>query len=134
MGRKYVQRVSELLRRKITLLLLEESKDPRFSDVTITDVAVTQNTSRAEVYYSILPPVTAEDLADEGAEANRVEVLESHKEEVQEALDGAAGWLRAKLAPTLRLRNIPELVFIYDDSLEHGARIEALLKKLREEE
>lgn len=129
-----MQRVNELLRRKITLLLLEKSKDPRFADVTITDVSVTQDTSRAEVYYSIIPPVAEEDLPDDEARANQLAALDSHKEEIKEALDGATGWLRANLAPTLRLRHVPELNFVYDDSLEHGARIEALLKKLREEE
>ena len=132
MGKKYLQRVNELLRRKITLLLLEESKDPRLAAITVTDVEVTRDTSRAEIYYSIMPPMVEEggtsdfDTLDE-------EKWEKEKAEIQEALEGAAGWLRAELAPNLRLRHVPELVFTYDDSLEHGARIEALLRALREE-
>ena len=56
------------------------------------------------------------------------------KKEMQGVLNGAAGWLRAQLGPTLRLRNIPELVFVYDPSLEHGDHIEAILHQLHEEE
>ncbi len=132
MGKKYIQRVNELLRRKITLLLLEESKDPRLSAVTVTDVEVSRDTSRAEIYYSIMPPVT-EAGAPSDFEEPVGEDWDETKAEIQEALNGASGWLRAKLAPNLRLRHVPELVFTYDESLENGARIEALLRELREE-
>ncbi|MGC9399986.1 MAG: ribosome-binding factor A [Anaerolineae bacterium] len=132
MGKKYIQRVNELLRRKLTLLLLEESKDPRLAGVTITDVEVSRDTSRAEVYYSIIPPVTEEEGTSD-FDPSPEQDWKEEKAAVQEALEGAKNWLRAQLAPTLRLRHVPELVFIYDDSLEHGARIEALLRKLEEE-
>lgn len=115
MGKKYMGRVSQLIRRKVTQLLLEESNDPRLMGVTITDVAVNRDTTRAEVFYSIIGE--AEQIA-----------------ETQTALDGAAGWLRNEMAPTLRLRNLPKLVFIYDPSLAHGARIEELLHELHVED
>ncbi len=110
MGKKYMGRVGQLIRRKLTQLLLEESNDPRLANVTITDVVVNRDTSRAEVFYSIIGSV------DEIAA-------------VQSVLDGAAGWLRNEMAPTLRLRNVPKLVFTYDPSLAQGARIEALLQQ-----
>ncbi|HDQ35064.1 MAG TPA: 30S ribosome-binding factor RbfA [Chloroflexi bacterium] len=114
MGKKYLKRVGLLLQRKITQLLLEQSNDPRLSLITITDVIPNRDTTRAEVYYSMI-----------GDPEERMEV--------QAALDGAASWLRAELAPTLRLRQVPELVFIYDPSLEHGQRIDTLLNQLQEE-
>ncbi len=112
MGKKYMGRVSQMIRRKLTQLLIEESNDPRLENVTITDVAVNRDTTRAQIFYSIIG--SAEDIAV-----------------TQAALDGAAGWLRNEMAPTLRLRNLPQLVFIYDPSLAHGARIEELLHELR---
>ncbi len=115
MGKKYRGRVSELIHRKVTQLLLEESNDPRFGAITVTDVDVNQDTTRAEIYYSLIG--TPEE-----------------RKEVQTALDKASGWLRAQLAPTLRLRNLPELVFLYDASIEHGAHIEAILSQLQKEE
>ena len=111
MGKKYMGRVSEMIRRKLTQLLIEESNDPRLENVTITDVEVNRDTTRAQVFYSIIG--TEEDIAV-----------------TQAALDGAAGWLRNEMAPTLRLRNLPHLVFAYDPSLAHGARIEELLHEL----
>jgi ribosome-binding factor A len=114
MGKKYMGRVSQLIRRKVAQLLIEESNDPRLENVTITDVVVNRDTTRAEVFYSIIG--TEEDIAV-----------------TQTALDGAAGWLRNEMAPTLRLRNLPHLVFIYDPSLAHGDRIEELLHELHVE-
>jgi len=111
MGKKYLGRVSKLIRRKLTRLLSEESNDPRLENVTITDVVVNRDTTRAEVFFSIIG--SAEDITV-----------------TQTALDGAAGWLRNEMAPTLRLRNLPQLVFTYDPSLAHGARIEELLNEL----
>ncbi len=115
MGKKYMQRVNQLIQRMVTQLLLEESNDPRLALVTITDVDVNRDTTRAEVYFSIIG--TPEEVA-----------------ETEQALNRAAGWLRSRMAPALRLRNIPALVFSYDPSLEHGARIEALLHQLHEED
>ena len=114
MGKKYMGRVSQMIRRKVTQLLIEESNDPRLENVTITDVVVNRDTTRAQIFYSIIG--SAEDLAV-----------------TQAALDGAAGWLRSEMAPTLRLRNLPQLVFTYDPSLAHGARIEELLHELHVE-
>ncbi len=114
MGKKYMGRVSQMIRRKLTQLFIEESNDPRLENVTITDVVVNRDTTRAQIFYSIIG--TAEDIAV-----------------TQTALDGAAGWLRSEMAPTLRLRNLPQLVFTYDPSLAHGARIEELLHELRVE-
>jgi ribosome-binding factor A len=115
MGKKYQRRVGKLIQQKITQLLLRESNDPRLALVTITDVVVNRDTTRAEVYYSIIG--TAEELA-----------------EVQAALEKAAPWLRAEMKPTLRLRHVPQLVFIYDPSLERGERIESLLSQIQQAE
>ena len=115
MGKKYSRRINQLIQRKVTQLLLEQSNDPRLAEVTITDASVNRDTTRAEIYFSIIG--TAEEIA--GA---------------QQALNGAAGWLRKEMAPTLRLRNLPVLEFIYDPSLAHGARIEELLHQLKEED
>ncbi len=115
MGKKYQRRVGKLIQQKITQLLLRESNDPRLALVTITDVVVNRDTTRAEVYYSIIG--TAEELA-----------------EVQAALEKAAPWLRAEMKPTLRLRHVPQLVFIYDPSLERGERIESLLSQIQQTE
>jgi len=113
MGKKYLRRVSQLVRRMVTQLLSEESNDPRLLDVTVTDVVVNRDTTRAEVYYSVY--------------GDNVDLTE-----IQNVLNGATGWLQSRMAPALRLRNMPHLVFTYDPSLAHGEKIDALLQQLQE--
>jgi ribosome-binding factor A len=111
MGKKYQRRVSELVHIHLSNLLERKIKDPRLDMVTITDVVVTPDASRADVYFSALG----------GEEA---------KADAQEGLKSAAGYLRRELGRELRLRNIPELVFHYDRSVERGERISAILDEL----
>jgi ribosome-binding factor A len=110
-GRKYQRRVSELIHIHLSNLLERKIKDPRLDMVTITDVEVSPDASRAEVYFSAL-----------GGDQSR--------EEVQEGLESAAGWLRRELGQHLRLRRTPELVFHYDRSVERGERISNILDEL----
>jgi ribosome-binding factor A len=56
---------------------------------------------------------------------------ESEKKETMEGLASVAGYLRAKLGRTLRLRMTPELEFKYDASIAHAARIDSLLEQIR---
>lgn len=111
MGRKYQRRISELIQVRLAHLLEKKVQDPRIKLVTITGVEITPDAARADVYFSVL-----------GGEVAR--------EEAQEGLDSAAGWLRHELGRKLRLRNIPELVFHYDPSLKRGERISEILEEL----
>jgi ribosome-binding factor A len=111
MGKRYQRRVSELLHIHLSNLLKRRIKDPRLANVTITDVEVTPDAARANVYFSVFG---GEDVRDEA----------------QKGLRSAAGWLRRELGQHLRLRNTPELIFRYDDSVERGERIEAILDEL----
>ena len=111
MGRKYQRRVSELIHIHLSNLLERKIKDPRLEMVTITDVEVSPDASRADVYFSAF-----------GGDQPR--------EEAQEGLESAAGWLRRELGQHLRLRRTPELVFHYDRSMERGERISSILDEL----
>jgi ribosome-binding factor A len=111
MGKRYQRRVSELVHVRLSDLLEHKSKDPRLAMVTITDVEVTSDVMQAKVYFSVLGGKEARDEALAG-------------------LRSAAGWLRRELGQQLRLRNIPELVFRYDRSVERGERISAILDEL----
>ena len=111
MGRKYQRRVSELIHIHLSNLLERKIKDPRLEMVTITDVEVSPDASRADVYFS----------AFGGGQS---------REEAREGLESAAGWLRRELGQHLRLRRTPELVFHYDRSMERGERISSILDEL----
>jgi len=110
MGRKYQQRVSELVHIHLSTLLERKIKDPRLELVTITDVEVSPDASRADVYFT------------PGSDQSR--------DEVREGLESAAGYLRRELGKHLRLRHTPELIFHYDRSVERGERISGILDEL----
>ena len=94
--------------------LLREVKDPRVSKLlSIVKVDVTNDLSYATVYVSAI----------EGYEAT----VQSVK-----ALKGASGYLRRELGAHLKLRKVPELRFIADDSIGHSAKISKIIESFKE--
>lgn len=104
------QRISEMLREELSLLIGTELSDPRLEDalVNVTDVRVTPDLRNARVYIEHTLP----------HEATR---------SVLEALRHAEGFLRSALAQNLSMRFVPELSFHIDTSGERSQRIDALL-------
>ncbi len=84
--------------------------DPRFGLTSVTDVRVSRDLSVADVYVSSLSASTDADRTD-----------------LVEALRNAAGFIRSEIAQRDGLRKTPRLRFHYDDLLESGRRLEALI-------
>jgi ribosome-binding factor A len=106
------ERVAQLMRREIAEVLLRRLRDPRVTGmVSVTDVEVTHDLSAARVFVSIMP---------DGPERQRS----------LDALQSAAGYIRHELAPRLGLREVPELRFVLDTSIERGARVDDLLRRI----
>ena len=103
------ERVNELMRRELVLLLKQETKDPRLKQVVITDVIVSRDLTSAKVFFSV----------DE--DSNKI---------VVSLLNKASGFFRSSLSKVLDLRHTPTLSFIYDPVPNTGARIDDLLSKL----
>jgi len=107
-----LQRVNQLIREEISLLIQRELKDPRLGFVTVTEVDVTKDLRSAKVYVSVL-----------GSEAQLQASLQ--------ALESARGFVWSWLRRHLDLRVTPEVVFRPDRSMEHAAHIQSLLAGLR---
>ena len=110
MGR--MEKVNELVKREIGLLLQREMHDPRLQFVTITEVHVSPDLHHARVKFSVLGP-------------------QSNVDDVTQSLNHAAGYLRRRIGHNLTLRFTPELEFLYDPSIEYSARIEETLKDIQ---
>ena len=102
------QRLGAQMLRSLSELLRFESKDPGLAEISLTTVDLSRDLSVARVYFSMLDPD-----ADPGPAA--------------EGLQRASGFLRSKLGAVLKVRHIPELRFIHDDSIAHGAEISKLI-------
>lgn len=113
MGR--MEKVNEQIKREIGRILQQEMSDPRVEFVSITHVHVSKDLRNARVYYSVLG-----------------ESQKAH-EDAQKSLDGARGKIRKILGSQLNLRNVPELLFSYDDTLEASDRIDQTIQELHHE-
>jgi len=112
------RRVADQIQRHMAELIQMELGDPRVGMVTVTGVDVTHEFERARVYFTVLD----ENLADK-------EQAKKSVENSTLALNNAAGYLRTALARRLKLRSTPQLVFIYDSSMEYGNRLTDLIKQ-----
>jgi ribosome-binding factor A len=105
--------VGEMLREELTDIIRREVKDPRVGFMSITRVDVPADLRSARVYVSVL-----------GSDDERQETLT--------ALRTAAGFIRHHLKPRLRMRQIPELEFRDDRSMEYADQIARTLRDLEE--
>jgi ribosome-binding factor A len=106
---KRSERVAGQIRRDLARLIQQEIKDPKVGFISLSDVEVTRDLSHAKVFITVFEPDKA-------------------KESLQ-ALRHAATFLRRRLGQELRLRHVPELHFVHDDSVEKGSHIDDLISK-----
>ncbi len=104
---KRSERVAGQLRRDLAKLIQQEIKDPAVGFVSLSDVEVSRDLSHAKVFITVFEPEKAKDSL--------------------KALRGAATFLRRRLGQELRLRHVPELHFVHDDSVEQGGYIDDLI-------
>ncbi len=103
-------RIGEELKKEISDILQNEIKDPDLGFVSIVLVEVSRDLRVAKIYYSVMG--SEEEIA-----------------KTKQAVKRAAGFVRHEVAGRLSLRYTPELVFIYDNSIEHGIRINRILNE-----
>ena len=106
-----IDRIESNMIKEISYILMTEVKDKNIRFVTITDCKVTNDLSFAKVYFTLLN--------------------EEYKEETLKALKNASGFIRKELALRLDIRHIPELEFIFDESIEYGKKIENIIEQMR---
>ena len=107
------ERIGSNLVKEISYILATEIKDQDIKFVTITDCKVTNDLSFAKVYYTVLD--------------------QNRKKETADALKSARGYIRHLLHDRVDIRYIPELTFIYDESIEYGKKIENIIEEINEE-
>jgi ribosome-binding factor A len=108
---KRLDRVNQLIKEEVSVVLQRELKDPRLGFVSVTEVETSKDLRMAKVYVSVLG-------GDDQWKASMA------------ALTSARGFVRNWLRQHLELRVTPEIDFRPDRSMEHAARIQSLLKDL----
>lgn len=105
-------RVADFIRDELASIISREMRDPRVGMVNVNEVKVSRDLSYADVYVSSLDAGTAE-----------------ARQALIEVLNGAAGFFRSELAKRHRMRTTPRLRIHYDELMEEGPRLEALIEK-----
>lgn len=107
-----IERIASQLVKEISYILANKIKDQDIQFVTITDCKVTTDLSFCKVYFTVLD--------------------EKKKETTLKALKNASGYIRKELADRIDIRHIPELQFIFDESIEYGNKIEHLIEQIHD--
>lgn len=105
-----LDRINDLLKRELALLLQNELRDPRVGMVSVTEVKVSRDLAFADVFVTFMGKSSREEAEDN-----------------LEALNRASGFLRSLLARNINLRTTPRLKFIYDDSITRGQYLSGLI-------
>lgn len=108
-------RIATEIHHVVAQALYDTVSDPRVSGVLITHVKVSKDLRLARINYFL-----------RGTASARVEC--------QLGLEQAVGKLKQTIGEQLVMRYMPELVFHFDESIEHAERIEDLLEKIRDQE
>ncbi|WP_017446288.1 30S ribosome-binding factor RbfA [Gayadomonas joobiniege] len=107
------ERVAQQIQKEVALIIQRELKDPRIGMVTISEVEVSRDLSFAKVFVSAL-------LQDEDKAAESVKQLNK-----------LAPMVRSLLAKQMRkMRIVPNLKFVLDNSLSEGIRMSELVDKV----
>ena len=100
-------RVAEQVRRDLADLIRSELKDPRVGMISLTAVELTPDYAHAKVYFATLDA--------------------EHLDEIERGLKRASGFLRRELGRRIHIHTLPELHFVYDESVERGDRLSRLI-------
>jgi ribosome-binding factor A len=104
-----MRRVNEALKEIIGMAIAEDLKDPRIGFVTLTGVDAAPDFSHAKVFVSVYGKL-------------------AEKEATMQGLRSAEAFLQRRINEELRLKRTPALEFVYDETVDQGMRIQALLK------
>ena len=107
-----MERLNNAFMEKISEILHDEVKDKDVKFVTITEVRITNDLSFAKVYFTS---------------------LEDDKKKITDALNKASGFIRSSLCEKIEIRKMPEIHFVYDESVEYGKKIDDIIERINNE-
>ena len=108
-------KISDLLKKEISLIITNEIKDPRLRNINITSVKVSDDIGIATVFQTIIGK----------------SIHKSESKIDDRILSKLSGMIRSNLAKKIKIRRIPKIFFKFDESIEYSQNIEKLLKNLK---
>tara|TARA_B100000073_G_scaffold312731_1_gene286705 strand:+ start:271 stop:618 length:348 start_codon:yes stop_codon:yes gene_type:complete len=108
-------KVADLLKKEISLIITNEIKDIRLQNINITAVKVSDDIGIATVFYTVI--------------GESIHKKESKIDE--KILEKFSGMVRSNLSKKIKIRRVPKIKFRFDESIEYSQNIEKLLKNLK---
>ena len=108
------EKIADLLKKEISLILTNEIEDPRLKNINVTAVKVSDDIGIAIAFYTIIGKSVKKD----------------DSEIDNEILKKLSGMIRSKLAKKIKIRRIPKIKFRFDESIEYSENIENLLRNI----
>ena len=108
-----IERIESDILKYLSNIIFLETDDELLKTITLTAVDVSKDLSYAKVYFTSISDMT-------------------HKE-LEKEVNEASPFLRGKLAKVIEIRNIPELKFVYDESIEYASKIEKIITEIKED-
>ena len=106
-----MNKIDEELKKEIGSIISTELKNPHLTGlISVTSVKTTPDLRYAKVFVSM--------------------INEKSKKENLSILKQSSGHIRSLIAKRINLRNTPELIFEFDESLEYGTKIDQILKDI----
>lgn len=108
-----IERINAELQKQLSIVLRDGVSDPRLAGkiICVTEVTVDRDLTLAQVYVSAL-----------GGENNEREILDG--------LSSAEGYIKSALKTKIKLRNMPALRFLYDNSISYGRKISKIIDEI----
>ncbi len=113
------ERLEDQIQFLISNLIQREVRDPDLGFLTVTAVRLSPDKSQAKIYFTVL---AMNGQAQEQQVATTLSILNKSK-----------GFLRTRVAARLTIRRVPELYFIFDESINEGNKIESLFTEIEKE-
>ena len=107
-----IERINHMIMEEVSKILMLEVKDDDIKFVTVTDCDTSNDLSYCKIYVTVLE--------------------QEKKEETLKALNNASSFIRGELAKRIEIRHIPELKFIYDESVFYGEKIDKIIDEINE--
>ena len=108
-----IKRISSLLKQELSKIIQSKLRDDRIGFISIIDIEITKDLRFAKVFYSQIG-------SDE------------EKKDTQKALKIAAKFIKGELGRAIQLKTVPNLKFIYDESIERASHLSTIFREIKE--
>jgi len=115
---KRTDRVAEQLQRELAQIIQLEMKDPRLGMVTVSTVELSRDLHYATVYVTFMG----------------IDETEQATQEAVDVLNEAAGFIRVQIGKRMRMRAVPHVKFLFDQSISRGRDLSSLIEQAREKD